>query len=57
MFQKFPLSLRGSFNVNSDIEFVIKLIDSLKEEYKTKPKPNYENENDNEKINETKKTT
>ncbi len=58
MFQKFPLSLRGSFNVNSDIEFVIKLIDSLKEEFKTKPKPKTENENekDNEKTNETKKT-
>jgi hypothetical protein len=46
--QKFPISKEGLFAVNSDLEFLLNLIDSLKEQYDKKQIPN----ND---INDSKK--
>ena len=34
IYQKFPIRKDGLFTVNSDLEFIINIIDSLKEEYK-----------------------
>ena len=34
IYQKFPIKKDGLFTVNSDLEFIINIIDSLKEEYK-----------------------
>jgi hypothetical protein len=46
--QKFPLSKDGLFTVNSDLEYLIKIIESLKEKYEIKQKETeIKNINDN----------
>ena len=46
--QKFPLSKDGLFTVNSDLEYLIKIIESLKEKYEIKQKEaEIKNINDN----------
>ena len=46
--QKFPMIKEGLFNLNSDLHFLIKIIDSLKEKYEMQKK---ELENTNTKEN------
>ena len=52
--QKFPMIKEGLFNVNSDLHFLIKIIDSLKEKYE-KQKKELENINTKENNNLTTK--
>ena len=54
--QKFPISKEGLFAVNSDLEFLLNLIDSLKEQYDKKPAPNNNLKNNNEEKNKNKET-
>ena len=49
--QKFPISKDGLFAVNSDLEFLLNLIDSLKEQYEKNPPVNKDINNNKEEKN------
>ena len=49
--QKFPISKDGLFAVNSDLEFLLNLIDSLKDQYDKKQIANNDTNNNNEEKN------
>ena len=57
IFQKFPITKDGLFTVNSDLEFVINIIDSLKEEYKNNTTISENNKNNDKEKDINNKNT